>query len=340
MPRHRSAILLLLGAAIVPAVLAQPAVPEKSVLVILSSAACTVSVDGKKAAELRADEPLRLELAPDDYVVSAVSADGRTWSKVLRVEGSKMIVQVEFAAVAKVAPAATLVAAPAPAAPAPGSPGLSWIRVPAGEFEMGCSPGDAECNPAELPRRHVHVEKAFDVMDHQVTVAQFRDWASSSQRRLPAQPKWSTDEVPVVNVTWDEAVAFCSAFAGRLPTEVEWEYAARGDSPAARHGEIDAIAWYAGNSDKRAHSVGQKVPNAFGLYDMLGNVWEWNADVFRSAAAEGNLPQGDPDAMRSLRGGSWRNKAKQIRVSNRGRLAPGDREDDDGFRCVREAPPR
>ena len=178
------------------------------------------------------------------------------------------------------------------------------------------------------------------MMDKPVTVAQFRDWASSSQRKLPAQPKWSADDVPVVNVTWDEATALCSAFVGRLPTEIEWEYAARAGSSAARYGELDSIAWYAGNSDKRAHPVGRKAPNAFGLYDMLGNVWEWNADVFRSALADGDAAQAGPGATRSLRGGSWRNKEKQIRVSNRGRLVPDDREDDDGFRCVREATPR
>ena len=207
---------------------------------------------------------------------------------------------------------------------------------------MGCSQGDTECNAVEMPRRNVRITKSFEMMDKPVTVAQFRDWASSSQRKLPTQPRWSADDVPVVNVTWDEAVAFCSAFAGRLPTEIEWEYAARAGSPASRYGEIDSIAWYAGNSDKRAHPVGRKAPNAFGLYDMLGNVWEWNADVFRSQPGTGeeDTTQGGPADMRSLRGGSWRNKARQIRVSNRGRLSPDDREDDDGFRCVREATPR
>ncbi len=343
---HRR-VLSLLGAALAPALLAQTAAPMKSALVVLSSTACTVSIDAEKVSDLRADEPLRLELVPGDYVVSAVAADGRRWSKVLRAEGSKQIVQIEFGPAALSAPAAAVVAparapaAPAQAAPLPGSSEISWARIPAGEFEMGCSEGDTECNPAEPPRRNVRVAKPLDVMALPVTVAQFRDWASSSQRRLPAQPKWSADDVPVVNVTWDEAAGFCSAIVARLPTEVEWEYAARGGSPAARYGEIDAIAWYAGNSDKRAHPVGRKVANGFGLYDMLGNVWEWNADVFRSAPGTGDdeAPQAGP-LTRSLRGGSWRNKAKQIRVSNRGRLAPDDREDDDGFRCVRDTMPR
>lgn len=348
-PTGLGRLVLPLLALLAPSLGAQTAASAKSALVVVSSIACTLSVDGEKAADLRADEPLRLEVAPGDYVVSAVAGDGRRWSSVFRVEGAKRIVQIDFAASAASDPVPTTVAAPAaglapegaPArAPAPtprGDPGLSWVLVSTGEFEMGCSPGDAECNAAELPRRRIRVEKPFEMMEKPVTVAQFRDWASSSQRRLPAQPKWSADEVPVVNVTWDEAFAFCSSIVARLPSEIEWEYAARGGSSAARYGELDSIAWYAGNSDRRAHPVGQKAPNAFGLYDMLGNVWEWNADTFASAPAEGNAAAGGPHDLRSLRGGSWRNKAKQIRVSNRGRLASDDREDDDGFRCVRDA---
>jgi formylglycine-generating enzyme required for sulfatase activity len=318
---------------------AQTDAPVKSALVVLSSIACTLSVDGEKAADLRADEPVRLEVAPGDYVVSAVAGDERRWSRVLRVEGAKRIVQIDFAASAAPEASPAIAAAPAPAwnpSTRPrGEPGLSWVLVSAGEFEMGCSAGDEECNAAELPRRRLRVEKPFEMMEKPVTVAQFRDWALASERRLPAQPKWSADEVPVVNVTWDEAVAFCSSMVARLPAEIEWEYAARGGSSAARYGELDSIAWYAGNSNKRAHPVGQKAPNAFGLYDMLGNVWEWNADVFAGTPGEGTAAPGGPHDLRSLRGGSWRNKAKQIRVSNRGRLAPDDREDDDGFRCVR-----
>ena len=85
-------------------------------------------------------------------------------------------------------------------------------------------------------------------------------------------------------------------------------------------------------------SITGRQPNAFGLNDMLGNVWEWNADVFRGSPAGGDAMQAGPGDGRSLRGGSWRNKARQIRVSNRGRLAPDDREDDDGFRCARRLP--
>ena len=341
MPRRRSflAIAPSLVALLGPTFLAG-AIEETPPLILLSAVSCTVSVDGRRVAELEPDEPLRLELADGEYVLSAVATDGRRWSKVLRLQGSKSIVRIEFAG-----------AAPAPSgAPAPASaprdaratgeaavPPPVWKPIPAGEFEMGCSPGDSECQQTELPRRLVSVSPSFELMDKPVTVRQFRDWATSSGRRLPPQPKWSDDDTPIVNVTWDDAAALCSAWSARLPTEREWEYAARANSRGSRYGELDAIAWYAGNSEKRAHAVGGKSPNAFGLYDMLGNVWEWTADRFQQtlATADDSAPVASSE-LRSLRGGSWRNKARQIRVSNRGRLAPDDREDDDGFRCARD----
>jgi formylglycine-generating enzyme required for sulfatase activity len=331
---------LLVAALLAPPLGAQLAESPKAALVVVASAACAVSLDGRKVADIETDQPFRLEVAHGEYVVSAVAADGRRWSKIVRIGDVKAIVQIEFAREATppaspVAPQRTAVAAPASAVAYPAASGSSWVLIPAGEFDMGCSSDDTECNPTEFPRRHIAVPTPFEIMDRLVTVAQFRDWASSSQRKLPTQPKWSADDAPVVNVTWDEAVAFCSASGTRLPTEIEWEYAARAGSAAARYGDFEAIAWYAGNSAKRAHPVGQKAPNGFGLYDMLGNVWEWSADVFRSTPGTGEGATALAGDLRSLRGGSWKNKARQIRVSNRGRLAPDDREDDDGFRCVR-----
>jgi len=332
----------------------------KAAILIISSTNCSVSVDAEKVADLRADEPMRMEVAEGKYVVSATAADGRRWSRVVAVAGPKTIVEINFeelprfrATPVAIDPSAAT-AGPAAAGPARASasapprdrrtsgPGFSWVAMPAGEFEMGCSDGDTECTPVEFPRRRVSIPAGFEMMDRLVTVAQFRDWASSSSRKLPRQPKWSTDDTPVVNVTWDEAAAFCSAAAGRLPTEIEWEYAARGGSNTARYGEVNEIAWYAGNSEKRAHPVGLKRPNAFYLFDMLGNVWEWNADSFHptpglsqdEAAGEGS------DGKRVLRGGSWKNQSRQIRASNRGRLLPDDREEDDGFRCARDPSPR
>jgi formylglycine-generating enzyme required for sulfatase activity len=348
--------LALLGALGVARTVGAPAAePPKAALLILSGTNCSVSVDARKVADLRADDPLRLEVTEGEYVVSATAADGRRWSKVVAVAGPKTIVEISFAETTRLPAAPVMTHGTAPpggpdsGGPAPasastastdrrtGGPSLSWVAIPAGEFEIGCSGGDGECTPVEFPRRRVRVPTGFEIMDRPVTVAQFRDWASSTSRKLPKQPKWSTDDTPVVSATWDEAVAFCSGAGGRLPTEIEWEYAARAGSKTARYGEIDQIAWYAGNSEKRAHPVGLKRANAFGLFDMLGNVWEWNADSFHTAPglSEDDASGDSSDGKRVLRGGSWKNSSRQIRASNRGRLLPDDREEDDGFRCAR-----
>ena len=346
----RAVAVLLLAAWLCPVSAAPAAEPGKAAVVLVSETACAVSVDGSKVAEIQADEPLRLELASGEYVLSAIATDGRRWSKVLRVESPKTIVQIAFDRMppSSRVPVGAAGASPSvspPAMPGSISPGstppasVSWVLVPPGEFEMGCSPGDTECNPAELPPRHVRVSNGFEIMDRLVTVAQFRDWASSSQRRLPSQPKWSTDDAPVVNVTWDEAAAFCAASVARLPTEIEWEFAARAGSPAPRYGEIDAIAWYAGNSDKRAHPVGRKAPNGFGLYDMLGNVWEWTEDCWNASYA--GAP---PDAVawtagdctqRVCRGGSWSTVPRFARSAARHKNPADYRDNLTGFRLAR-----
>jgi formylglycine-generating enzyme required for sulfatase activity len=126
----------------------------------------------------------------------------------------------------------------------------------------------------------------------------------------------------VESVTATDADNYCdAAVEGRLPTEREWEYAARGGTTAARYGAIDAIAWYEGNSGDTTHPVGLKQPNAFGLYDMLGNVMEWTSD------------NRGPDA-RSVRGGSWNLAASFARASARLRFENAAKLATIGFRCV------
>ena len=109
----------------------------------------------------------------------------------------------------------------------------------------------------------------------------------------------------------------------RLPTEIEWEYAARGGTASARYGELDDIAWYERNSGDRTHDVGTKHPNAFGLYDTLGNVWEWVQDTY----------QQDPH-KRILKGDSFVNAGPHVRVSDRLWALPETAHRDMGIRCA------
>ena len=105
----------------------------------------------------------------------------------------------------------------------------------------------------------------------------------------------------------------------RLPTEAEYEYAARGGKAMARYASVDSIAWYGANSKGTTHEVGKRQPNAYGLYDVLGNLWVWTADWYgRYAAGEETDPTGPKTGPAGvLKGGSWRNEASRIRASAR-----------------------
>ena len=126
----------------------------------------------------------------------------------------------------------------------------------------------------------------------------------------------------------------------RLPTESEWEYAARAGTSGARYGELDEVAWYSDNANGRTHRVGTRQANAWGLYDMLGNVWEWVWDGYGSYPRGGLTdPLGDDrSGLRVVRGGSWSYFARFVRAAYRLRDAPDNRLSNVGFRLSRSLP--
>ena len=161
-------------------------------------------------------------------------------------------------------------------------------------------------------------------------------------------PRFEGANNPMEKVNWDDAVAFCQMLSRRegmtyrLPTEAEWEYACGAGSQAAYcfgddEGALAEYAWFDGNSEGKTHPVGQKKPNAWGLYDMHGNVWEWCADGYDAgyyAKSPAEDPKGPAADGRVLRGGSWYNVPGNSRSACRYRYAPSDGISARGCRVV------
>ena len=219
--------------------------------------------------------------------------------------------------------------------------GLKYVLIPPGTFMMGCSRQNGCVIDNEKPAHQVTITRGFWIGQTPVTVAAYKRFAGATGRQMSPTPSfdnsWTNENLPIVDVTWDDAQAYCGWAGGRLPTEAEWEYAARGGSTEARYGPIDEIAWYYHNSGGRTHDVAQKRANGFGLFDMLGNVWEWLNDWYDENYYQSSPPQ-DPQGpasgyLRLLRGGSCGAASRSVRLSCRLRSNPTVRTDTLGCRC-------
>ena len=233
------------------------------------------------------------------------------------------------------------------AAPPSAASDLDWVSIPGGSFQMGSSDGNSD----EKPVRTVRVS-SFEMMRSEVTVAQYRVCVEDGPCTAPTtcdwgEPNWgqaARDDHPVNCVSWDDAQVFARWAGGRLPTEAEWEYAARGGQSYTYAGSntVGDVAWYDDNSGSKTHAVCGKQRNGYGLCDMSGNVWEWVEDWYHDsytgAPTDGSAWLSPAGSYRVYRGGSWLFDARYARVAYRFNNDPGDRYDNLGLRLVRSNP--
>jgi formylglycine-generating enzyme required for sulfatase activity len=271
--------------------------------------------------------------------------------------------------------------------------GQAYARIPAGEFLMGCVEGDIRCRPSEYPRHRVRLRRPIWLGATEVTVGAYRRFTNATGFRTRAEVdrrgrawvharsrwewidglSWMTplragqrapDGWPALQVAWADAAAYCAWAGGRLPTEAEWERAARGgrDNELFPWGNTERPdvrgVLQANGPDELTHRaypswlffetyrdgypevapVGRFAANGFGLYDMAGNAWEWVADWYEESYFE-RSPRVDPTGpstgeARVLRGGSWAYSPDQHRSSERGFSEPDFWTATFGFRCA------
>jgi formylglycine-generating enzyme required for sulfatase activity len=250
-----------------------------------------------------------------------------------------------------------------------GGVAFELVRIPPGRFLMGSSSGDSD----ERPIHEVRIDHEFSISKTEVTVRQFRAFVEATEYKTDAEKAgwastcplpglhshqrgldWrhpgfdSTDDHPAVVISHRDAMAFCrwlseqTGRSVRLPTEAEWEYAARAGSQGGSPANVGEVAWYEENAPG-ARPVGVKAANAWGLYDMQGNAWEWCLDVYRadydSVPADGSTWTSDPALPQPawryvLRGGSWAGPARQLSPSHRWRRIRNFCRPDTGFRIA------
>jgi formylglycine-generating enzyme required for sulfatase activity len=213
---------------------------------------------------------------------------------------------------------------------------IEWIKIPAGRFQMGSK---------EYSGETVHTVSldSFYMSKTVVTFDQYGLFCVETGRDNPGDKGWGRGNRPVINVSWNDANEFCKWLSGiigkkvHLPTEAQWEYACRAETTGERYGKLEDIAWYGDNSNRRTHPVAQKQPNAYGLYDMLGNVWEWCNDYYgkypNKSVTNPTGPKYGP--LRILRGGGWLNDGRYARSAYRCGSDPAVRSYDSGLRLAR-----
>ncbi len=223
--------------------------------------------------------------------------------------------------------------------------GMEFVDIPAGCFQMGRDPNFEDGSIDELPQHKVCLS-TFKMGKTEVTQTQWVKIMGSNPSNFKGRNN------PVEQVSWDDVQRFVrrlnkaeGTLKYSLPTEAQWEYAARAGTTTSYSfgddkGSLGQVAWYDSNSGERTHPVATKKPNPWGLYDMHGNVWEWTQDRYGEKTYRGST-KSNPTGPRSgryrvFRGGSWLSLAGYLRSAIRGSRSPDARDYDLGFRLMRK----
>jgi formylglycine-generating enzyme required for sulfatase activity len=246
-------------------------------------------------------------------------------------------------------------------APPKGKDRAPMVEIPSGSFPMGVPPGDRDGGRDEYPRHEVLVDTFF-IDQFEVTNGRYREFVKSTAHRVPQNPKnptrnlWQGDTIteslaerPVINVDWYDAAAYCQWAGKRLPTEAEWEKAAKGTSdrrfpwgnvePTAKHLNYNQ-RWI---GEKTLMPVGsyEAGKSPYGVYDMAGNVWEWVNDWYDARYYEmspSKNPKGPQEGTKKvIRGAGWQNETPTVRIFTRVDSDPTIRNESTGFRCAADA---
>jgi len=229
-------------------------------------------------------------------------------------------------------------------------PNLEMIAVQGGTFYMGSDNGEKNEKPTfKAALTDFYISKT------EITVAQYRTFCKAERKEMPNLPEGTQNDHPISNISWEDAMAFCawlSKTSGKiytLPTEAQWEFAARGGLKSNLYkysgsDNIAEIAWFDGNSEYKIHAIAQKEANELGIYDMSGNVWEWCLDYFdanfyatvkNDANPPLNIECKNNTKMKAIRGGAAANEALGCRVAYRMGFNPTAKNPYTGFRVCR-----
>lgn len=224
-------------------------------------------------------------------------------------------------------------------------PNTDWVRVEGGSFMMGCDESDNDCYPDEQPKHKVNIS-TFEIGRYEVTVEEYREFCKATKRNMPSPPPMGfIDSHPIVYITWQDATDYAKWIGGRLPTEAEWEFAAKGGNFSkgyiyAGSNNYDEVGWSYENSSNQTHPVGLKLPNELGIYDMSGNAWEWvsdNYEIFYYQNSPTINPKGPDKGLGKVnRGGCFNFDYKLMRTSHRRGSGENTAGFGTGFRVARD----